>query len=193
MICDAPKVELCHPIDASPMNRVVRLTGHSERKTVRFLKPSAALLFTLALSATAWSQSRLNFPRGFSPADLRTTGFAIVNPGPENAVVAYTLYGGSGQVIASSSTTIPARGQLAKIGLGPTELFQDASAVGWVQATSTTAGLQGFWLGGDFVTYADGAEAAGTASDLIFPLVTEHTEINVANPTASSITVTFRV
>src|SRR5262249_15593176 len=81
--------------------------------------------------------------------------------------------------------------QVAKLGLGATELFQEASAVGWVQATSTTAGLQGFWLSGDFVTYANGAEAAVTSSDLIFPLVAGQTEINVANPNASSITVTF--
>ena len=153
---------------------------------MRFLKPSAALLFTLALSATAWSQSTLNFPRGFSPADLRTTGFAIVNPGPANALVTYTLYGAAGQVIETSSQTIPAGGQVAKLGLGATEIFQDASAVGWVQATSTATGLQGFWLGGDFVTYANGAEAAGTTSELIFPLVAEHTEINVANPAESS-------
>src|SRR5207302_8780 len=85
------------------------------------------------------------------------------------------------------------QGQVAKLGIGTTELFQQASAAGWVQATSTTVGLQGFWLGGDFATHADGAEAAGAASDLVFPLVAGQTEINVANPNTSSLTITFRV
>ena len=36
-----------------------------------------------------------------------------------------------------------------------------------MQATSSVAGLQGFWLGGDFVNYGDGAEAASAAPDQI--------------------------
>ena len=116
---------------------------------------SVAVLFvTLILPVVAWSQSTLNFPRGLSPSELGSTGFALANPGPTPAQVTYQLYGAAGQVIATSSQTIPARGQLAKIGLGPAELFQQASAAGWVQATSTTTGIQGFWLGGDRSAHA---------------------------------------
>src|SRR6266446_2881754 len=154
----------------------------------------AMLVFSSISSyGQASGQSVLNFPSGISPTDLPSTGFAIVNPGPTSALVAYTLYGAAGQVLATSSQTIPARGQVPKLGLGATELFAQATADGWVQATSTTPGLQGFWLGGDFVSFADGAEAAGTAAELIFPRVAGQTEINVVNPNTSSITVTFRL
>src|SRR5262249_26958466 len=83
--------------------------------------------------------------------------------------------------------------QLAKLGRGATELFPQASVTGWVQATTTTAGLQGFWLGGDFTTFADGAAAAGTGTEIVFPIVSGQTEINVANPGNSGLTVTLRL
>jgi len=49
------------------------------------MKRLVPLAIALVLPVTAWSQSTLNFPRGFNAADLRSTGFAIVNPGPSNA------------------------------------------------------------------------------------------------------------
>src|SRR5262245_32226708 len=153
---------------------------HTGQSTIlRISRCAVRILVTfieLILPAVMWGQSTLNFPRGFSPAELRSTGFAIVNPGPADAQLTYQLYSAAGQVIATSSQTIPARGQVAKLGLGPAELFQQASASGWVQAKSATAGLQGFWLGGDFSTFADGADAAIAAVDLIFPFVSGQTE-----------------
>jgi len=62
-----------------------------------------------------------------------------------------------------------------------------------VQATSSVAGLQGFWLGGDFVNYGDGAEAASAAPDQILPLVTSQTEVNITNINTGSITVSIRL
>jgi hypothetical protein len=64
---------------------------------------------------------------------------------------------------------------------------------GWVQATSSTIGLQAFWLGGDFTNVMDGAEASPVARELVFPLVTQQTELSVANIAASSNTVTIRL
>src|SRR5262245_56119091 len=87
----------------------------------------AVMLAMVALPAMAWSQSTLNFPRGFSPAELGSTGFAIVNPGSSPAQVTFQLYSSNGQVVATSSQTIPARGQISKLGLGVSELFQQAS------------------------------------------------------------------
>src|SRR5688572_14469486 len=91
----------------------------------------AAMFVTLVLPAAVWGQSTLNFPRAASPGELGLTGFAIVNPGPTNAQVTYQLYDVGGQVVATSSQTIPAWGQLARLGLGTAELFQQASASGW--------------------------------------------------------------
>jgi len=81
-------------------------------------------------------------------------------------------------------------GRLARLG---SEFFPNGSIPGWVQATSSVAGLQGFWLGGDFVNYGDGAEAASAAPDQILPLVTSQTEVNITNINTGSITVSIRL
>jgi hypothetical protein len=148
------------------------------------------LILLLAVPMMGFGQSTLNFPRAFTVSDLGATGFAVVNPGGSPATATFTLYSASGAAIGTSTQIVPATGQLAKLG---TELFASASQAGWVQLTSATNGLQGFWLGGDFSSYTDGAEAAGTATDVIFPLVTQSTEINIANPGASTNSVTIRL
>src|SRR5262249_16073602 len=79
------------------------------------------VIVTMAFPSALWAQSTLNFARGFTPSELGSTGFAIVNPGSTNAQVTYQLYDSNGQVIATSSQTIPARGQIAKLGLGQAE------------------------------------------------------------------------
>jgi len=147
-------------------------------------------MMLLALPFVAYGQSSLNFPRAFTPADLGSTGFAIVNPGISDAPVTFTLYSATGSVVSTSAQTIPAAGQFARVG---TELFAGASQAGWVQVTSAAAGLQGFWVGGDFATFTDGADSATTSSDLIFPLVTTNTELNIANTAAGANNVTIRL
>lgn len=146
------------------------------------------LLFVCPIAAIG--QSTLNFPRAFTPADLASTGFAVVNPGTATATVSFTLYNGTGSSIASSAQTIAGGSQMARLG---TELFPSASEPGWVQINSATAGLQGFWVGGDFATFTDGADAAPVASDLVFPLVTAETEINLANTSTGTNDVTLQL
>jgi hypothetical protein len=148
------------------------------------------LALVLAFPVFAFSQSTLNFPRAFSPADLASTGFAVVNPGGTAASVTFTLYSATGAMIGSSAQTIPAAGQFARVG---TELFPAASQAGWVQMTSAAGGLQGFWVGGDFATFTDGADSAAVSNDLIFPLVTSSTEINIANTAANGNNITIRL
>src|SRR5439155_807672 len=146
---------------------------------VTVLNPSGdisnPLTFTIAPPVP---NSILNFPRVFVPTGSPPIGFALVNPTATPATVFFTLYGPSGVAISSSTQTVPARGQLARLG---SEFFPNVSDGGWVQATSAVTGLQGFWLAGDFVTYTDGAEAAVPGSDQILPLVTNATEVNIAN------------
>jgi len=154
------------------------------------LKQIIMILSILALPATLLGQSTLNFPRLYTPADLTTTGFAIVNPGPTDASVTFRLLSASGTTVSVSSQPVRGRGQIARLG---SEYFQNAATAGWVQATSTTSGLQGFWIGGDFSTYTDGADGAVSATDQILPLVARQTEINIANPGNSAITVTIHL
>jgi hypothetical protein len=64
-----------------------------------------------------------------------------------------------------------------------------AQNAGWVQATSAVLGLQGFWFAGNFVTFADGAEAAASSSELVLPLVAPQSEINIVNTGSVDVTV----
>src|SRR5262245_18274568 len=120
-----------------------------------------ALFAVLLLPLCSYAQSTLTFPRVMQPSDFSTTGFALINPGADNALIRYTLYGETGSPQGTTTQTVPARGQLAKLAK---ELFPNATAAGWIQATSDVSGVQGFWFGGDLVTFADGAEAAPSSS-----------------------------
>ena len=147
-------------------------------------------MLMLVLPVTLLGQSTLNFPRAYTPADMTATGFAVVNPGPTDASVTFRLLNASGATVSVSSQVVRGRGQLARLG---SEYFQNAGAAGWVQATSSTSGLQGFWIGGDFSAYTDGAEGAVSGTDQILPLAAGQTEINVANLGNAAITVTIRL
>jgi hypothetical protein len=147
---------------------------------------AAAFTSLLILPLLMHAQSVLDFPRAIQPAELSTTGFALVNPGSTAAEVIFTLYKTDGSVEKVSTQPIPARGQLAKNGA---ELFPGADAAGWVQATSSTSGLQGFWVGGDFTSFTDGAAAASSSDELVLPLVSPQSEIHIANTGAEDVTV----
>jgi serine protease len=145
---------------------------------------------TITFNVVGPQPSQLNFPKLFSSSALSGTGFAIMNPTSSNASVDFTLYSASGSVVSTSNQTVPARGQLSKLG---SELFPGASQDGWIRATSSAVGLQSFWAGGNFTTYMDAAAAAPASQTIVFPLVTPQSEINVANAGTGSNTVTFRV
>src|SRR5579884_3327174 len=88
-------------------------------------------------------QSTLTFARVMQSGDLTATGFAIVNDGSAPAVVGFTLRDAAGNTISSTSATVPAGGQLARLA---SELFPNAQTGGWVQASSTASNLHGFWV-----------------------------------------------
>jgi len=152
--------------------------------------PALFFLFLLALPLNGFSQSTLNFPRQFSVADLGQTGFAFVNPSSTDATLTLKMYSAAGGVIDTAVLPVPARAGNAKLG---SEMFHLVTASGWVQATSPTTGLQGFWLGGDISghAYQDSAVAAPVAQELVFPLATTGTEINVASLATTSNTLTL--
>ena len=146
------------------------------------------LLLWLLVPATVFGQSTLNFPRLYTQSDLALTGFAIVNPGSADATATFTLRDTTGSTVATTTQTIDTGGQFARLG---SELFPSATTPGWVQMTSDTTGLQGFWIGGDFATFTDGAEAAPSVASSMFPLVASSTEINIANTAATTASVTI--
>jgi hypothetical protein len=139
----------------------------------------------------ASGQSNLYFTKVFTPQDLQSTGFAVLNPGPTNAAVTYALYGNDGLLLATASRTINARNQLARLG---SELFPSAPGSGWVEVSSTTGGLQGFWLSGDFINLnrADGAVSAPLTFDQVFPFFPIVSDLSIINPNPTVITVNIR-
>src|SRR3990172_3809371 len=135
----------------------------------------------LAFPAVVHAQSALIFARVIEPAEFATTGFAVTNPGPTDATVDFRLYNIAGQTLSSATRNIPARGQFAKVA---SELFPNTGAAAWVEAASTTTGLRGLWVAGDFVNFADGADSAVSSSELVLPLATAQSEINIVNPSS---------
>lgn len=150
-----------------------------------------ALLFVLG-STIAWSQSVVNFP---IPTDSGPAGYAIFNPGTAAASATFTAFSATldGAQLASVTETVPAGGQIAKLG---TELFPGASNPqgglrGWVQATSATSGLLGMESTGDFSTGVEAINGAMPSSDQILP-VSGTTRIFAGNPGVSVLTVTIK-
>src|SRR5215468_601842 len=139
----------------------------------------------------ATAQSTLNFPRSFTQTDRQSTGFGIVNPGPTDAVATFTLNANNGAQLGAVDRVIPHGGQYAQLAA---ELFPTITADGWVQITSATTGLQGFWIGGDFVNLnrADGAVSAPLSTDQVFPFVPALTQISVVNPGLNAISITVK-
>ena len=149
-----------------------------------------AIIAIISAPLLSLGQSTLSFPRALQPADFSPTGFAIVNPASTNATITFTLYGADGNALQSSSQPLKAGGQIAKLA---SELFPRSVNTGWVQATSSTSGLQAFWFGGDLSTFADGAEAAPSSAELVLPLIAPQSEIDIANTGASDVTVVLRL
>ena len=85
---------------------------------LRPMKPALlAVLAVLALPLWCPAQSTLTFPRVMQAGDFNSSSFAIVNPGPNDAAVTFSLYGEKGgSALQVSTQTIKSGGQLAKLG-----------------------------------------------------------------------------
>ncbi len=187
------------PRTGTPINVIEDEHGNYSSPVCRqeFISPTCHirtfLLLVFAFPVAVQGQSALHFARAFTPSDLRTVAFTVVNPSTDHAAVTFTLYAPDGQTVATSLETVRAGGQLRKTGYGAAGLFPDINIGGWVQAASSTPGLQGFWFGGDSSTFSDGADAAPAATRLVLPLLSTRTELNIANPNrfAALITLTL--
>ena len=149
--------------------------------------------YSVDRSAVGFGQTTLNFPKLFSAAELPNAGLAVVNPTSTTAVVTFKLYSATGQQLGTNTFNYAPGTQLAR---SSTEVFPSAAgSAGWVQVTSPTTGLQGFWINYDtaLTQYLDGAASADAYAEQVIPLVAGQTELNVANPNASAATPTIRV
>jgi hypothetical protein len=135
--------------------------------------------------------SVLNFPKLFSPDELPHSGFAIVNAGPNAASITFTLYSPDGTVVSTHTENLGSGTQLARTG---DQLFSTFGSGGWIQITSSSSGLQGFWVNYDSaLTYLDGAAAAVPAINVTVPLVAGNTEVNIANPNSTAAVVSIEL
>jgi len=167
---------------------------------VRLRLGIAALVVLVTIPVTAYGHAEIFFPKLFSPAELATSGFVLLNPDPLTATVYVCLLSASGpppppqELCTPTILTIPPGGQLARLG---TDLFPNATAPGWVYVLNDTEGMQAFWLSYNAdLTFMDGAAAAGydtIGADQILPLVAGETELNIINPNFIAVTVTIRL
>src|SRR5205823_84821 len=144
------------------------------------------------------AQTVLQFPRVVSNAST-FTGLAVSNPTPVEAPVTFTAYLPDGSTFAPpgianpQTIKIPAGGQLAKLF---SEVFGTRDFNGWVQATSSSSGLTGFFLNGNgALTDLDGSGAIDPAAEFVLPFAAEDsvtkTELTIVNVNAEPASATL--
>jgi len=154
----------------------------------------AILIVLLAIPVVANAHAEIFFPKLFSPAELRTSGFVLLNPDPLTANVSLYFVSSTGAVLGSMASAIPAGSQFAHLG---NELFPEVTANGWVYVLTDTEGMQAFWLSyNDDLTFLDGSAANSydtIGNDQVIPLVAGQTELNVINPNFLTLTINIRL
>ncbi|MBI4472495.1 MAG: PPC domain-containing protein [Acidobacteria bacterium] len=145
----------------------------------------------LVLSGTAAAQSVLNFART-TVNERISAGIAVTNPSTNYADVQFTFWGNEGNPLSSGLVNpvryrLPPKGQIS---LMASELFASSNMDGWVQATSSTSGLIGSYLSGNFTSTLEGAEASPALSAQLVPVVRQdqinRTDLIVINPGATN-------
>jgi YVTN family beta-propeller protein len=157
------------------------------KKPLLFLFISLSQLFC----SSAYAQTVLNFPRVISSAGT-FTGIAVSNPTAAEVSVTFTAFQADGGMQNPITVKIAAGGQYAQVF---SEMFGGSSFNGWVQATSSSKGITGFFLNGSAaLTDLDGAGAIDPAAEFVLPLAVEDggskTEITIVNVNTEPATAT---
>src|SRR5262249_48185652 len=113
-----------------------------------------------------------------------------VNPNATSASVTLQYYSSDGVLLSSSTVTVPGSGQLAQL---VSQIFPSVTERGWIIATSTVPNLESFWLTGDFSTSTDSAASSPVSSVVVYPIVTDRTELSIANVGTTAENVSFIV
>ncbi len=151
----------------------------------RGLSVAFSLIFLPLTTAFTAASSQLDFPR-LSLEEDTFNGIALFNPTAAEARVTFTAYGLSGEVLGVTQLVIPAGGQVAQLASELFPLLRQGDD-GWIQASSSTRGLTGFFLFLDRgLREFDGAELPVRSRSLVFNDVRAgsgfSTELNVVNP-----------
>jgi hypothetical protein len=165
-------------------------------------------LFVMLTSASAFAGTRMIFPRIVFQQG-RWSGIAIVNPNSSGATVTLKAYNSDGTPFAGDGVTNPATGTVPAGGqylkLANEVLTPSAAVTGsptpirlWLEVTSTTDGLTGFFLeGNDSITSLYGGDLGTFGTDLFLPAVQNSgsniTEVSLVNADVAdaNITVSF--
>jgi hypothetical protein len=162
------------------------MPGSTMMVTVRRASLFVAFVLTGALSESVQAAS-LYLPRQFDPVEMGTVGIALVNPTLTTASLTFRLRSSTGAVLATSTSSIPPKGQIA---LSVAQSFPNATAAGWLSVDSDIDQVTGLWMGGDFVTSTDGARLLSTNDGIAYPAFTYlkgTTEISFANLGSSTL------
>ncbi len=145
------------------------------------------VLFLVVCPRTASAQTVLTFPRVITDTGV-FTGVAVGNPTATDVSVTFTAFQADGSTASGTGVrnpvtiNIPAGGQIARLA---SEIFGLTRFNGWVQATSGTTGLTGFFLNGNGINDLDGAASTQAATDLVIPIAvqdaTVQSEISIVN------------
>ncbi len=165
----------------------------------------AVQLFLLS-AGSSFAGTRMIFPRVIFQKG-RFLGIAIANPNSSSASITLTAYNSDGTPYSGTGVTnpvtpdpIPSGGQYLKLAyqiFNPPSsvIFGDNPTLVWVEVTSTTDGLTGFFLEGDDQQhFMDGADLTGSGTDLVIPVVentgSSTTELSIVNPGSQPANVT---
>ena len=170
--------------------------GRRVIKVNTLLRAVYTLGISLILTQAASAQTVLNFAKT-TVNDRFNAGFAVTNPTSNYADLQFTLYGADGNPV-SSGLVNPVRYRVAprgQISMLASELFSSAKMDGWIQVTSPTPGLNGYYFSGDFVSTLDGAESSLPLTTQVVPVIREDennkSELFIVNPAAATGTVTI--
>ncbi len=159
-----------------------------------------SLLSAWILPASVFAESRLIFPRLVFQQG-RFSGVAISNPTSSSATITLTAYDTNGTLFTGDGVsnphteTILPGSQYVRVGW---QIFNPPASIKlsptaryvWIEVTSPTDGLTGFFLeGDDSFESLDGSDLSGSGSDLIIPYVQNSgeltTELSLINPDSS--------
>ncbi len=180
---------------------IKRLQAGEVKRVIKFntlLRVVSTVGMSLILVHPAAGESVLNFART-TVSDQLSAGIAVTNPTSTYADVQFTLYSLDGNTV-SSGLVNPVRYRVAprgKISMRATEIFAASRVEGWVQATSSTSGLLGFYFTGDANSSLEGTEASPAFASQMIPIIRGNqisdAELVILNPGAadSNVTITF--
>jgi hypothetical protein len=180
------------------INYLRRGEGMGVIKVNTLLRVVYTLGISLILVQGASAQSVLNFAKA-TVNDRLNAGFAVTNPSSNYADLQFTLYGTDGNPV-SSGLVNPVRYRVApkgQISMLASDLFAASKIDGWVQVTSSTSGLGGYYFSGDFASALGGAEASPALGTQVIPIIrddqTTKTQLVVLNsgPTSGTVTLTL--